>query len=105
MLKASMQTSHQEDTSIILTKAAQIVRNEFFSSTGFTFNASFLRGCQQASVPNSLKILVNLLLRGGDIMDQDSIDSQPCLTIAQLLLFNCKKICDTKKQKLNISIH
>ena len=30
-------------------------------------------------------------------MNQDSTDSQPCLTIAQLILFNCKKTATTKK--------
>ena len=38
------------------------------------------------------------MLKGGDISDQDSTDSQPCLTIAQLILFNCKKISTAKKE-------
>ena len=62
------------------------------------FDGSFPRECQQQSVPTNLKMLVNLLLRGGDITDQDSTDSQPCLTIAQLVLFNCKKTATTKKE-------
>ena len=69
-----------------------------FESTGFTFNASFPQGFQQESLPTKFKNLINLLLRGGDTMDQDSCESQSCLTIAQLLLFNCKKVNDTKKQ-------
>ena len=97
MLKTSMQSSDKEDA-LILAKAAKIVRKEIFASTGFTFNASFPQGCQQESVPTKLKSLVNLLLRGGDIIDQDSCESQSCLTIAQLLLFNCKKVNDTKQK-------
>ena len=32
-----------------------------------------------------------MLLIGADIKDQDSADSQACLSIAQIILFNCKK--------------
>ena len=98
MLKTSMECSNHQEDALILMKAAKIVRNEIFSSNGFSFNASFPHGCQQKSVPPSLKMLVNLLLIGGDIMDQDYTDSQECLSIAQLVLFNCKKICSCKKE-------
>ena len=42
-------------------------------------------------MPMTLKLLVTMLLRGADIMDQDSADSQACLSIAQTIVFNCKK--------------
>lgn len=31
----------------VLKKAARIVRNDIFSSNGFSFNGSFPQGCQQ----------------------------------------------------------
>ena len=46
-------------------------------------------------------MLVNLLLTGGDITDQDSANSQTCLTIAQLInlfIFNCEKFATAKKE-------
>ena len=98
MLKTSVECSNHQEDALILMKAAKIVRIEIFSSYGFNFDGSFLCGCQQQSVPTSLKMLVNLLLKGGDIIDQDSTDLQPCLTIAQLVLFNCKKITNAKKE-------
>lgn len=39
----------------------------------------------------TLKLLVTMLLRGADIVDQDSTDSQACLSVAQTIVFNCKK--------------
>ena len=62
MLKRSVECSDYQDDALALMKAAKIVRNEIFSSSWFDFNASFPRGCQQQSVPNSLKVLVSLLL-------------------------------------------
>ena len=91
ILKTSMECNNYQEDALTLMRAAKIVRNEVFSSSGFIFNASFPVGCQQQSVPSSLNLLVTLLLQGGDIVDQCSSDSQPCLTIAQLVLFNCKK--------------
>ena len=49
------------------------------------------KDARQDSVPMTLKLLVTMLLRGADIMDQDSADSQACLSIAQTIVFNCKK--------------
>jgi len=56
-------------------------------------------------VSTSLKILVNLLFDGGNIMDQDSNDSQICLTISQLVLFNCKKLFNAKKESSSKQWH
>ncbi len=49
---------------------------------------SFPPGCQQESVPTNLKSLVAMLLNGPNLMNQDSTDSQICLTT---ILFNYKK--------------
>jgi len=98
LLKTSAECSNYQEDALTLMKAAKIVRNEIFSSSEFMFNGSFPHGCQQQSVPKSLSLLINLLLKGGDIMDQDSTDSQPCLTVAQLIVFNIKRIATGKKE-------
>ena len=98
MLKTSVECSSHQQDALILMKAAKIVRNEIFSSHRFEFDGSFPHDCQQESVPTNLKMLVNLLLRGGNITDQDSTESQSYLTIAQLVLFNCKRIATAKKE-------
>ena len=80
-----------EGDALILMKAARIVCEEIFKSKGFNFNGSFPSDCQQESLPTTLKSLVTMLLRGADLMDQDSADSQACLSVSQTILFNCKK--------------
>ena len=75
MLKKSEGCDYQEDM-LILMKAARMIRNDNFSSSGFNFNALFPQGCQKESLPMTLKLLVTMLLRGSDILDQDSEDSQ-----------------------------
>ena len=77
MLKTSMECNNYQKDALTLMRAAKIVRKEVFSSR-----------FQQQSVALTY---LSLLLQGGDIVDQCSSDSQPCLTIAQLVLFNCKK--------------
>ena len=76
---------------IILMNAARIVCNDIISSNGFNFNASFPQAWQKESLSVTLKLLVTMLLRGADIVDQDSSDSLACLSVAQTILFNCKK--------------
>ena len=90
MLKQTMKCDHEGDA-LILMKAARIVRKDIFKSKGFNFNGSFPSDCQQESLPTTLKSLVTMLLRGADLMDQDSLDSQACLSVSQTILFNCKK--------------
>ena len=90
MLKQAMKCDHEGDA-LILMKAARIVREDIFKSKGFNFNGSFPSDCQQKSLPTTLKSLVTMLLRGADLMDQDSADSQACLSVSQTVLFNCKK--------------
>ena len=51
----------------------------------------FGSGCQQQSVPSTLKTLVSMLLNGANLRDQDCADSQANLTISQTILFNFKK--------------
>ena len=53
MLKTSIECSNYQEDALILMKAAKIVRNDIFSSSGFNFNASFL-----VDVNNSLYLPV-----------------------------------------------
>jgi hypothetical protein len=87
MLKQAMKCDPEGDA-LILMKAARIVREDIFKSEGFNFNGSFPSDCQSKSLPTTLKSLV---LSGADLMDQDSADSQACLSVSQTVLFNCKK--------------
>ena len=65
-----------ESYAILLAKAAKIACKEIVNYAGFHFDGSFLHGCQNGSVPTVLKTLVSMLLKGADLKDQDSTDSQ-----------------------------
>ena len=77
-----------EDDALVLSKAANIVREDIQNSNCFQFSGSFPPHCQQDSVPTNLKYLVSMLLNGSSNTDQDSVESQNALTISQAILFN-----------------
>ena len=91
MLKQTMNCDYEGDA-LILMKVARIIRVDILKSKGFNFNGSFPSNCQEESLPISLKSLVSMLLRGADLINQDSPDSQASLSISQAILFNCKKL-------------
>ena len=80
-----------EDDALILCKAAKIIRNDMFNFQGFKFSGSLPSDFQQNSLPTNLRYLVSMLLNGSNIKDQDTVESQSVLTIAQMILFNYKK--------------
>ncbi len=88
LLKQGCDTNYK-DEELILSKAAKIVRKDIFNSSGFQFNGSFDGNSQQEYVPTNLKSLVSMLLNGSSIKDQNSTQSQSCLTVSQAILFNC----------------
>lgn len=79
------------EDALILSKAAAIIRNDMFNHTGFKFTGSFSEGCQESSVPASLKLILSMILNGATLKDQSKSDSQACLTIGQMIFFNTKK--------------
>ena len=90
MLKQAMACDYEGDA-LLLAKAAKLVRKEIVNNKGFHFNGKFPSGCQEESVPTTLKTLVSMLLNGADLKDQDSTESQATLTVSQTILFNFKK--------------
>ena len=90
MLKQSSNCKYEGDA-LILSTAAKIIREDIFNFGGFQFNGFFPSDCQQNSIPTNLKYLVSMLLNGPDINDQESVESQCSLTIAQTIYFNCKR--------------
>ena len=90
ILKHALSTDYEGDA-MILAKAASIIRKNIFDSLGFHFSGSFPSGRQQESVPINLKYLLSMLLNGPNLRDQDSTDSQACLTLSQMIIFNSKK--------------
>ena len=87
MLKQIAKADYEGET-LLLVKAAKILRKELANFTGFQFNGNFTSSCQQGSVPSVLKLFISMLLNGIDLKDKDFINSQAVLTVSQTILFN-----------------
>ena len=70
-----------------LAKAANIIRKDMLKVKN-AFNGTFNDDGLRNSVPESLKTLAALLLKG-PTADIDPNNNQACLTVSQLILFNC----------------
>ena len=88
--EASLQKDYDMDA-IYIARAAEIVRRDMFQK-GAGFSGSFERNCQENSVPNSLKTLVDMVLLGPSIENQsknvEQKTRQTSLTVSQLIYFN-----------------
>ena len=69
-----------------LARTARIVRREILKVKN-SFNGNFLSECQKNAVPDSLLTLVGIIVKG-PTTKIDPFDSQACLSIAQLIVFN-----------------
>ena len=93
LLKDAMKKRNCEEEVFRFVNAAKYIRNDVFQMPEFSFTGEFTSECQLKSVPPSLMCLISmLLLNGPDIESQDFQESQGCLTISQLIIFNMKKI-------------
>ena len=86
-----------------LTKSAVIVRREILQVKN-TFNRTFATESQTSTVPASLKTLLDMIMRGPTIK-RDSAESQACLTVSQLLVFNTISRFRDKSDNINDTIH
>ena len=85
-----------DDEAMILLRATNIIRHDILS-TCVKFDGTFHTGCQQNSVPNSLKTFIGMVLGGPNITMQCSnmIEAQTTLTLAQLVIVHMIK-CRSK---------
>ncbi|KAL9966870.1 hypothetical protein ACROYT_G025005 [Oculina patagonica] len=81
-----LEAKNRDSEASCLAMAAMIVRREILQ-VKISFNGTFAPNCQTDSVPASLTTLLNMIMRG-PAMKKDSAESQACLTVAQLLVFN-----------------
>ena len=82
------------DDSIILAKAAHIVRDDLFKQTT-DFNCDLSRAAQSMSVPYSMQQLIELILEGSN--SKSVRTKQVANNVSQLLKFNSVK---TKRRKV-----
>ena len=94
----------EELKAVILAKAAQIVRRDMFDDTIVGFNGSFDPNCQENSVPQKLKALVNMVLKGSIITQQNMNECNTAsLTISQLMWYNSVNLPRIVKHQITIT--
>ena len=91
LLKEAMKSRDLDQEAISLSRVCNSIREKMFNTDFFQFSGSFATGCEESSVPVSLKSLVSSLIYGPNINDQNVINSRACLSICQLILFNSKE--------------
>ena len=86
IVKEALQERDFSDDTAVLAKAAKIERRDMFSHKGLSFSGTFPLGCQEISLPASLKSLI-MIMNGLNVKDQENKESQACLTVCQTVLF------------------
>ena len=93
VLKEDIGEKKKDSEAYHLAKAASIVRRDMLRVKN-TFKGTFQRSCQKDAIPVSLKILIDMILKGSSVNKEtaantpDIVPKEASLTIAQLLMFN-----------------
>ena len=91
MLREALKKRDFSDDAFVLAKAAKIIRDDIFNQQPFHFEGSFHPKCQEDSIPSSLKSFISQVFNGTNLKNQDKQDSQACLTVGQVIVYNTKK--------------
>ena len=79
-----------DSEAMVIAKAANIVRQDLLNLENSQFHGTFETNCQEASVPQTLRSLIAMIMGGTSIKTQSSniVESQAALTVSQLIRFN-----------------
>ena len=91
ILREALKKRDFSEDANILAKAATIIRTDIFSHNSFQFTGCFPSNCQEDSLPSSLKLLISLIFNSPNLKDQDRCETQECLTVCQVIVYNTKK--------------
>jgi hypothetical protein len=80
------EVKNEDSDAYCLARAAHIVRKDLLNVKN-SFNGTFQEECQKHSIPASLLTLIGMLIKGPSTKSDPS-DSQSCISIAQLVVFN-----------------
>ena len=75
---------------MLIAKAANIIRWDLLNMEKSKFHGTFEANCQEDSVPQSLRSLIEMIMGGTSIETQSSniVENQAALTVSQLIRFN-----------------
>lgn len=88
LLKDAFLFHDYDEEAKLFARVAKICREEILKEK-ITFCGEFNPGCQQEITP-STRLLMSMIIYGPNLAGSVK-DSQPCLTLTQLLVHNCKK--------------
>ena len=91
IVREAMRHQDYDKEAVYFWKALKKLRNDMFTQKGFTFDAKFETDCQNAAIPRPLNQIICALLYGNTTRANNAEQVQQCLTISQLILYNCKK--------------
>ena len=91
LVKETLQKRKFDQEMQAIVETAKIIRQDIFRHKGFLFSGEFSELCQAKSIPNSLKVLMTMILKGTALKDQEKTESQAALTAGQILFFNAQK--------------
>ena len=79
-----------DSEAMLIAKAANIVRRDLLNMEKSKFHGTFEANCQEDSVPQSLRSLIEMIMGGASIETQSSniVENQAALTVSQLIRFN-----------------
>lgn len=80
------EVKNRDSDACCLARAAHIVRKDILNVKN-SFNGTFPAECQKHSIPASLLTLIGMLIKGPSTKSDPS-DSQACISITQLVVFN-----------------
>ena len=79
-----------DSEAMLIAKAANIIRRDLLNMEKSKFRGTFEANCQEDSVPQSLRSLIEMIMGGASIETQSSnvVENQAALTVSQLIRFN-----------------
>ena len=82
-----------------IANVAKSIREAIFKHDS---SGAFPSNCQKDCLPYNLKLLISMILYGPTLKSEENVNSQACLTAAQIILFNTKKVPTKDQQKIGI---
>lgn len=98
------QAKKKDSEAWYLAKVANIVRRDILQKKNL-FCGVFVPGCQKDAVPASLQTLISMIIRGPTTDKIDPADSQACLTVSQLIVFNSISRVRDRSESIGRSHH
>lgn len=92
-IKTAKEKSH-DDEAMVISRAAKIIRRDLLDMEKMKYSGTFDENCQENSVPQSLRYIVEMMMCGGPSFQENEAqyceeeENQAALSVSQLIRFN-----------------